>query len=351
MSKLLNRVRSLLERGERVPAEDGIELFGEKDLLALGKLARIPRERRYGSRAFLRRAHTVAYRGEHPEFMVEAAATEAPEGTEEIAIRCQLAADDTLAVWTDRLRAFARSPIPAVAQIGAGFVAGLAGRERLSPMQILEGLRAAGPVLLDGRDAELFDTGERRAIPRPVVSAEEWLSIHRSAHALGMKSSASMVYLVEDRPAAYAAHLDALRTAQDSGGGFHSFAPLAVHRQGVRNHLAMPTATQSLRTIAIARIMLDNIPHIVSAPSLVTAEVAVVALGFGADSVDTTIVPGDILLGEMPGGSLDGLQVIDAVDTSGAIGVDWRRIEERIIEGRFKAEAVDAWFEAGARVQ
>src|SRR5438128_1802722 len=87
--KTLNRVRSLIERGERITCDDCRELFQAKDLLALAKLARIPRERRFGHRAFYAAAHAVNYNGEHPEFFLSEAVRSAPEGTTFVALKCR----------------------------------------------------------------------------------------------------------------------------------------------------------------------------------------------------------------------------------------------------------------------
>src|SRR5687768_3116270 len=109
MSKLINRVRSLLERGERIGVEDCEGLFEVKDMLALGKLARIPRERRHGTRAFFRRALTATYRGEDPAAWIATVIEGAAQGVEEIAVRCDLATGDTLEGWQQRLRAFSHA--------------------------------------------------------------------------------------------------------------------------------------------------------------------------------------------------------------------------------------------------
>src|SRR4051812_42900445 len=107
-TKLLNRVRSHAERGERLSVDDCAALFEVKDLIALSKLARVPRERRHGHRAFYRPAHLIEYRGEHPEFFIAEAETALPDGATMIAIRTSASQADSLDAWRDRLAHFSR---------------------------------------------------------------------------------------------------------------------------------------------------------------------------------------------------------------------------------------------------
>jgi len=333
--KLLSRVRALLERGERISKDDCRDLFAVRDLVALAKLARIPRERRFGRQSFFRALESVPFSA--------LATTDDANGP--LAVRCVLREGEGLATWVERLAEIQRSARPATAFLSAGFLTRLAGREGVPVGTVITALRDAGPIFVTGEEAELFDGAFRAVHSRDVISSEEWLAAHRAAHILGVGSGASMLYTVEDHPEAYAEHLVAIRDLQDGTGGFLQFVPLAVHNRDVSEfYLAAPTAAQTLRTTAIARIVLDNVPHIAVAPALITAEVAYVALSYGADSIDPTVSVSDLHSQEGSGTSSPSLSVLGdgaAVVTPGvALGL----VRDRIAEARWTPVAVDATY-------
>lgn len=348
MSKLIHRVRSLSERGERISTEDCRDLFQIRDLTALAKLARVPRERRFGTRSFYRTAHVAQYAGENPELFISELDTVAPEDSANLMIRCRWQGGDSLAVWKERFAAFSRGRIPAVAVVSAGFIARLAGYEGLSHADVIQSLRQACPLLLTGEDAELFDRDLRFAQATGVISPEEWVAVHRAAHGLGMKTMAAMTYSTIDHPIEYAAHMDRLRTLQDETGGFAAFVPMALHNSGVKDfYLAVPTAAQTLRAAAISRLYFDNIAHIVAASSLVTLEIAVVALSYGADMVDTVISGDDVHSMEYPAGDGGDLPVFDGSTAIGRLVPPAAKVRDRLAEARWLPTPVDAAF-AGA---
>jgi aminodeoxyfutalosine synthase len=123
------------------------------------------------------------------------------------------------------------------------------------------------------------------------LDAEEWIEVHRVAHKMGIKSNCTMLYGHVERPEHKVDHLLQLRALQDETGGFNAFIPLAYHPEnnymGLKYHT---TGTEDLRHIATARLVLDNIPHIKAYWVMVTPKLAQVALRFGADDLDGTIV-------------------------------------------------------------
>ncbi|MEO6046985.1 MAG: hypothetical protein ABIQ57_05890 [Candidatus Kapaibacterium sp.] len=335
-NKLTHRVRSLVERGERITREDCRDLFEVKDLIAMAKLARVPRERRFGRDAFYFAAPISDYQSGNAG-----------------AIRCRWNDGDTLALWSERIRAFGKGEVPSVAFISAGFISRLSAAEHLSHADAIRSLAVAGPIRITGEDAELFDPAFRAAHPCDGISADEWLAIHRAAHGLGLKTTASMIYGTSDYPAEYAAHLDAIRSLQDETGGFAAFAPLAIHNHGVEEFfLAVPTAAQTLRITAISRIFLDTIPHILAVPALVTLEIANVALGYGADTLDITIATEDVHTVERGGGAgrhdLSDLAILDA-DSSPVSSVE--KVRGRIEEARFNPVPLTLLFEPMLQAQ
>jgi|GEM_PF-3225635 len=352
-NKLMHRVRSFVERGERIGESDTRDLFEVKDLVAIARLARIPRERRFGRDAFYHAAHLADYRGEHPEFFLSELQTEATADAAELAIRCRYMPGDTLEIWRERLREFSRGARPAVALLSAGSIVGLAEAEGVSHEAVIGALLERGSIRITGEDAEIFDPELRASHAPGAISTSQWLAVHRAAHRLGLKTHASMAYGTVDHPAAYAAHLHAIRNLQDETGGFIAFVPMAMHNHGVDAfYLAAPTAAQSMRTTAIARAVLDNIQHIAAVPSLVTLEIAIVILSYGADTIDSTVMTEDVRSSELRalGGSIGSLPIIDESAPAPAPKIDLAKVRSRIEEARWNPVAVDASFTAVAPV-
>lgn len=334
-TKLTSRVRSALERNDRISHDDGRELFAIRDIMTLAKLARVPHERRHGRRAAWRDAWVAEYRGEPAEAFVAGLDAAAPADAARAIVRCRWKGGEGLATWKERLAAFGASRLKVTAAISPGFVVRMAAFDGRRPASVLEELAALMPLAINGEEAELFDDGFRADHAPGVISVDEWCGVHRAAHALGLRTTAAMTYTTTDRPTAYAHHLDAIRTLQDETGGFDAFAPLALHNPAVAAfHLAAPTAAQTLRMLAISRIFLDNIDHIAAAPALVTLEVAIVGLSYGADLIDTTIALEDLHSDESLPGSDVTLPVLDAAAAPfGAVSSTI--VRERIEEARW----------------
>jgi aminodeoxyfutalosine synthase len=344
-SKTLNRVRSLIEREERITRNDCRELFQVRDLLALAKLARIPRERRFGRSAFHTAAHVVSYNGEQPESFISEAATSAPEGAVFVAIRCRLQSGETLARWQERLRGFSGGEIPATAYFSAKFIHDLATAENVPVGKVIGALHESGSIFITGEGAELFDEAFRSEHSRDVLTPHDWIAVHRAAHVLGLKTAAAMTYGTRDWDEQYAAHLDAIRSLQEETGGFVAFTPMALHNHDIESHLTAPTAAQTLRAVAVSRIFLDNIPHIAAIPSLVSTEVAVVALDHGADLVDVTVAVADVHSEDRHGDAAGTLKVLDATAASVPLPVTPGEIRSLLDEARWTAAAVNAVLE------
>jgi aminodeoxyfutalosine synthase len=170
-------------------------------------------------------------------------------------------------------------------------------RPRLTYREVLRQLQEAGLVAMPGGGAEIFAEGVRRRIARAKVTAEGWLEVHRTAHELGIPSNATMLYghveTLEDR----LDHMDRLRRLQDETRGFMSFIPLAyqpdnnplaveLEAMGKRVHT---TGIDDLRNLAVARIYLDNVPHIKGYWIMITPEQTQLSLAAGVSDVDGTI--------------------------------------------------------------
>ncbi|MBX3437621.1 MAG: aminofutalosine synthase MqnE [Planctomycetaceae bacterium] len=156
---------------------------------------------------------------------------------------------------------------------------------------VLRQMIDAGLGSLPGGGAEIFDEGVRAQICEHKSDASRWLDIHRTAHSLGLRSNATMLYGHVEQAPHRVDHLCQLRGLQDETGGFQTFIPLAFHPANTgMSHLPGPTGLMDLRMIALARLMLDNFDHIKAYWIMLGEKTAQVALGFGADDIDGTVV-------------------------------------------------------------
>ena len=312
---MLDAIRGKVERGERLSFEDGLTLFRHPDVVAVGLLANQVRERLHGDRAFFNRnmrievtnvcvasclfcsfakleegapgAHTMKVEEAWAE--LEARMDDPPS---EVHIVNGLHPGLPLSYYEELLRGFKRIKpdihMKCFTAVEIHFFAQLYG---MSNQQVLERLREAGLDSLPGGGAEIFHPEVRTRISHDKATADEYLEVHRVAHSLGIRTNSTMLYGHIETFEHRVDHLLRLRELQDETRGMQAFIPLAFHPDGngMRN-LPAPTAIDALRTVAVSRLMLDNVPHIKAYWVSMTPEVAQIALRFGADDVDGTIV-------------------------------------------------------------
>lgn len=155
---------------------------------------------------------------------------------------------------------------------------------------VLEELISAGLGSLPGGGAEIFDAEVRRQISPNKANAETWLEVHRTAHELGLRTNATMLYGHVEEPRHRVDHLIRLRELQDATGGFQTFIPLAFHPAGTRlAHLPGSSGSDDLRTMAVSRLMLDNFDHLKAYWISLGVGTAQTALAYGADDLDGTV--------------------------------------------------------------
>jgi aminodeoxyfutalosine synthase len=157
--------------------------------------------------------------------------------------------------------------------------------------EVLSRLKDAGLGSLPGGGAEILNHRVREAVCSKKATAEEWLDVMRTAHTLGLKSNATMLYghveSVEER----IDHLLALRALQDETNGFQSFIPLPFHPQNTQlPDFKKPTAFENLKMLSISRLVLDNFPHVKAFWIMLGLKVAQLSLLFGVDDLDGTVV-------------------------------------------------------------
>jgi aminodeoxyfutalosine synthase len=156
--------------------------------------------------------------------------------------------------------------------------------------EILSQLKAAGMGSMPGGGAEIFHPQVRDQICEHKSDAKNWFDIHRTAHELGIRTNCTMLYGHIEKPYHRIDHLVRLRELQDETNGFQTFVPLAFHPENTGlAHIKKPTAPQDLRTMAISRLMLDNIPHIKAYWIMLGIGTSQTALAYGADDLDGTV--------------------------------------------------------------
>ena len=317
----LRAVGEKVAHGDRLDAADALALYATSDLLGLGTLADHANRRRNGDRVFFAANQHInptnvcvlrntcvfcsfartpredgAYTRSLDEVFHEA---EQARGmpTREFHIVGGLHPKLRLSYYTDMIRGLReRHPQVHIKALTAVEIAHLARIERIPVRDVLRAMQEAGLTSLPGGGAEVFSTAVRATIAERKLTGEEWLAVHREAHALGIPSNCTMLYGHVETPADRVDHLSALRSLQDETGGFLTYIPLAYHPD--HNELGeelgrIGTATtgyEDLKAIAVGRLFLDNIPHVKTHWPMVTPFLSQIALAFGCDDVEGTVV-------------------------------------------------------------
>ena len=300
--------------GERISESDALQLFESKDLNAIGAIADLARQKKVGNRAsyivnryinysnycilscqfcsFARKKRDADGFELTTAQIVEKAREAMKLGITELHIVGGLHPSLPFSYYTDMLKALkgldARLQLKCFTAIEILHLAWLA---KKSVEETLRELKAAGLDSLTGGGAEIFRKEVRLAIARGKESADEYLDVHRTWHRMGGRSTCTMLYGHVESLADRVDHLRQLRALQDETHGFVGFVPLAYQPQD--NYIPVehpPTGFDSLRTIAISRIYLDNFDHITAYWVGMGMKLAQVALSYGADDLHGTIV-------------------------------------------------------------
>jgi len=314
----LDTIAAKVDAGERLSRADGLALFEADDLLAVGALADRVRRAKHGRRAYyIANAHVnntnicvnrcglcafwadAADPGAYllsPEEVVERARPDVEAGATEIHVVGGCHPDLDLAYGLALVRAlrqaFPRVCIQALTAVEVDYAARRSGA---TVAEALAQLKEAGLTGLPGGGAEIFAPAVRRRICPNKISGDAWLDVQRTAHGLGLPTNATMLYGHVETPADRVDHLLRLRDLQDETGGILAFIPLPFHPAGTAMaDLPGPTAVDDLRTVAAARLLLDNVPHVKAFWIMLGPDLAQVALRFGADDINGTVVREEI---------------------------------------------------------
>ena len=301
--------------GERLDRSDGLVVATTDDLLGVGRLANLVRERLHGDRTYynINRhlnptnvcvascklcAFYVPWRDRESgwtysvEQAVEVAAKDVDETVSELHIVGGLHPKLRVEYYEELFMALKRRfpwiHIKALTMIELDFIA-TASRMELG--KLIARLRNAGLDSCPGGGAEIFAARVRNQICDHKTDGDRWLEIAREVHRAGIRSNCTMLYGHVETPEERVDHLLALRELQDETGGFQCMIPLAFHPENTElDHLPPTGGRLDVQTIATARLVLDNIPHIKAYWIMLGEKIAQIALHFGANDLDGTVV-------------------------------------------------------------
>ena len=313
----IHDIRAKVEAGRRLSFEDGLFLEEHVDLFTLGELANLVRERKNGNVAYYNvnthlnatnvcvyRCVFCAFRADlksekgyvMPDEQILHRADEAQRrGATELHIvgglHHQLPYEWYLKVVRIIHQHYPRLHLKAYTAVEWDWFARLTGRPT---KDILAEFKDAGLGSLPGGGAEIFHPEVRDIICYHKADTDSWLRIHREAHQLGLRSNATMLYGHIEKPLHRIDHLVKLRELQDETGGFQTLIPLAFHpdntKLGIERKIQKASGIMDLRMIAISRLMLDNFQHIKAYWIMLGIPTAQLALSYGADDIDGTVV-------------------------------------------------------------
>jgi len=310
----LGDIEAKVLEGGRVDRDEIIRLYESNDIFAIGRMANHVRERLNGNRAYfivnrhINHTNVCVNRCRFCAFSRSPGAPDAytlsldevrqraeacrETGVTEIHVVGGLHPDLPFRYYTDLLRTV-RAALPDV-HIQAFTAVEVAYLSQLAAMPVrdtLAALREAGLDSLPGGGAEVFAGRVRAELCPDKLPGAMWLDVMRTAHGLGIRSNATMLYGHIETADERADHLLALRALQDETGGFLSFIPLAFHAAHTDVPVAEPTsALDDLKALAVGRIALDTFAHIKAFWIMLTPKLAQVALSFGVDDIDGTVV-------------------------------------------------------------
>ena len=310
----LQSIREKVEAGARLTLDEGVFLYRpDVPLGEVGELANLVRERKNGRRTYyninthLNPTNVCVYRCVFCAFRSD---LRSPKGylmsDEQILARGQEAVDcgatemhivgglhhqmkyewylNLIRILHD---AFPRLHLKAWTGVELDWFSRMTGK---SVRTVLEEMIAAGLGSLPGGGAEIFHPEVRDRICEHKADAGRWIDIHRTAHALGLRTNATMLYGHIENSFHRVDHMIRLRELQDETGGFQTFIPLAFHPDNTGlSHIKKASGLDDLRTVAVGRLMLDNFDHVKAYWIMLGVGTAQTALAYGADDLDGTV--------------------------------------------------------------
>jgi len=314
MTRLLENVRAKIETGARISDAEALDLFACDDLLAVGELAALANRRLNGDKVYFNVNRHINYtnlcvnrctfcafsKGVEDEGcytlalndILEKCAEAGAAGATEIHMVGGLHPDLPFDFYLEMLAAIrADNPqlhIKAFTAVEIDYFAGLTGQ---SVEQVIAELKEAGLGSMPGGGAEILGEKVRQKICPEKISGERWLEVTETVHRAGLKTNATMLFGHVEECADRVDHLAKLRELQDRTGGFQAFIPLAFQPDNTRIPGARGVGgVDALKTLAISRIYLDNFRHVKAYWVMLGLKIAQVALAFGVNDLDGTVV-------------------------------------------------------------
>ena len=313
-SPMLQSIREKVEAGERLSFDDGVLLYSnDVPLPELGELANLVRERKNGNYAYyninthLNPTNICVYRCTFCAFRADLRDAKGYwMSDEQVLARGQEAVNagstemhivgglhhQAKYDWYRKVISLLHENFPTLhlkawTPVEIDWFARLTGK---SIPWVMEDMIDAGLGSLPGGGAEIFHPEVRNQICEHKADSSRWFETHRTAHQLGLRSNCTMLYGHIEEPFHRIDHLLRLRELQDETGGFQTFIPLAFHPENTGlSHIIKPSGPMDLRTMAISRLMLDNVPHIKAYWIMLGVGTAQIALSYGADDIDGTV--------------------------------------------------------------
>jgi len=344
----LSDIQRKVLNGDRLSREDGLRLIKCDNILFLGYLARHANEKKNGNYAFFNvnkhinltnvcvsRCTFCAFSKdrENPDAytmtidqVVEDALDAVPLNITELHVVSGLHPDLPFDYYVDvvkRLKdALPDVHIQAFTAVEIFYFSEISG---LSVEEVLKTLKKAGLGSLPGGGAEIFSPRVRLRVCPKKATGPEWLHVMRTAHNLGLRSNATMLYGHIETPEERVDHLIEVRKLQDETDGFQSFIPLSFHPWNTAlSGLSKPSAFEDLKMLALSRLILDNFDHIKAFWIMIGLKVAQLSLEFGVDDLDGTIVEEKIThsAGAQTGQSIEKNQLTGLIKEMGRVPVE-----------------------------
>jgi aminodeoxyfutalosine synthase len=320
---MLERIKDKVLAGGRISADEALELFEAEEIFFLGGLASYVAEKKNGKKVFfirnrhinptnicVNRCRFCAFsrsKGEEGAFelsideIIQKISKDNPPpppftkggqgGIREVHIVGGLHPDWPFEYYLDILsmikKNFPALHIKAFTAVEVDYMSRISG---LSLEEILLALKSHGLDVMPGGGAEIFDSKIRSRICPEKISGERWLEVMETAHRLGIKTNATMLYGHIENYGHRVEHLLRLRELQDRTGGFQAFIPLSYHPRGTDIAGSYSSGIDDLKTIAVSRIVLDNFDHITAYWIMLGEKISQLSLLFGADDLSGTII-------------------------------------------------------------
>ena len=346
-----NKLKTIEEKvraEERLSFEDGVILWNSFDLLGVGYLSNIVRERIHGNDTYfihnrhinhtnicvntcqfcafgVKEGDPVAYTKSLDEIFSDAEKYKNGR-VSEFHIVGGLHPDLPFQYYLDMISGlkdrFPDVHIQAFTAVELEYLAQIA---KKSLKDTLVELRDVGLGSIPGGGAEIFAKRVRRKICSEKTNSEDWLGVHRTVHSLGMKSNATMLYGHVENSEERTDHLIHLRELQDDTNGFLTFIPLAFHPENTNlSNLNATPGQLDLRALAVSRLMLDNFPHVKAFWIMITPQIAQLSLAFGTNDMDGTVVEEKIIhaAGGVTGQLFQKNLIVDMILEAGRVPVE-----------------------------